>query len=93
VLRSRLIEEELAMPGGAASRPFTSVGHRFAARVYCPTCDVFQPMHVNAVRPALYCGKDTIFFQCTRCGNETTERVASEEGPLEVSEPQQLSLE
>jgi hypothetical protein len=81
------------MPGGAASRPFTSVGHRFAARVYCPTCDVFQPMHVNAVRPALYCGKDTIFFQCTRCGNETTERVASEEGPSEVGEPQQLSLE
>jgi hypothetical protein len=93
VLRSRLVDEELAMPASDASRPFSSVGHRFAARVYCRTCDDFQPMHINAVRPALYCGKDTIFFQCTRCGNETTERVASEEGPLEESEPQQLSLE
>jgi hypothetical protein len=91
-LLSRFIDQELAMPGGAPSRPFTSVGHRFAVQVYCPTCDVFQPMHINGVRPALYCGKDTIFFQCTRCGNETTERVASEEGPLEVSETQWLSL-
>jgi hypothetical protein len=81
------------MPASAPSRPFTSVGHRVAARVYCSTCDDFQPMHVNAVRPALYCGKDTIFFQCTRCGNETTERVASEEAPLAEGEARQLSLE
>ena len=80
------------MPASAPSRPFTSVGHRFAARVYCQTCDDFQPMHINAVRPALYCGKDTIFFQCTRCGNETKERVESEEGPFEGSEVQWLSL-
>jgi hypothetical protein len=80
------------MPGSAPSRPFTSVGHRFAARVHCPTCGVLQPMHINGVRPALYCGKDTIFFQCTGCGNQTTERVASEEGPLEGNEIQWLSL-
>ena len=49
-------------------------------------------MHINGVRPALYCGKDTIFFQCTGCGNQTTERVASEEGPLEGNEIQWLSL-
>jgi hypothetical protein len=29
------------------------------------------------VQPALYCGKDTVFYQCTKCGNETTERVAT----------------
>jgi hypothetical protein len=49
-------------------------------------------MHINGVRPALYCGKDTIFFQCTGCGNETTERVASEEGLLASGEIQWLSL-
>jgi hypothetical protein len=28
---------------------------------------------INGVQPALYCGKDMIFYQCTKCGNETTE--------------------
>lgn len=68
------------MPGPASSKPFANVGHVFPALVHCPTCDVLQPMHINGVQPALYCGKDTIFYQCTKCGNETTERVTSEEG-------------
>lgn len=50
-------------------------------------------MHVNGVRPALYCGKDTIFYQCIKCGNETTARVAGQEKPLGGSEVQWLSLE
>jgi hypothetical protein len=50
-------------------------------------------MHINDVRPALYCGKDTIFYQCTKCGNETTARVAGQEKPLGGSEVQWLSLE
>jgi hypothetical protein len=91
-LRSRLLDEEIAMPGPASSKPFASVGYRFPAMVHCPTCDALQPMHINGLQPALYCGKDTIFYQCTKCGNETTERVASEEGPLEGSEVQWLSL-
>ena len=49
-------------------------------------------MHINGVRPALYCGKDTVFYQCMKCGNETTERVASEQGPLGEGEVQWLSL-
>ena len=68
------------MPGPASSKPFANVGYPFPALVHCPTCDVLQPMHINGVQPALYCGKDMIFYQCTKCGNETTERVTSEEG-------------
>jgi hypothetical protein len=61
------------MPGPASSKPFANVGYLFPALVHCPTCDVLQPMHINGVQPALYCGKDMIFYQCTKCGNETTE--------------------
>jgi hypothetical protein len=75
------------MPGPASPKPSASVGYRFPALVHCQTCDDFQPMHINGVRPALYCGKDTIFYQCTKCGNETTARVASEEGPLDEEGP------
>jgi hypothetical protein len=32
-------------------------------------------------QPALHCGKDTMFYQCTTCGNEMTERAAGEEEP------------
>ena len=74
------------MPGSAPSNPFAGFGYRFPALVHCPTCDVVQAMYVNGVRPALYCGKDTIFYQCTKCGNETTERVASQEDPLQGNE-------
>ena len=49
-------------------------------------------MHINGVQPALYCGKDTIFYQCTKCGNETAQRATNEEGPLEESEVQWLYL-
>jgi hypothetical protein len=90
-LRSRLLDEERDMPG--PSKPFANTaGYPLLALVHCPVCDVPQPMHINGVRPALYCGKDTIFYQCTTCGNETTERVASEEGPSGESEIQWLSL-
>jgi hypothetical protein len=78
------------MPSPAPSNPSARRGYRFPALVHCPTCDAVQPMHINEVRPALYCGKDTIFYQCTKCGHETTERVASEEGPLEEGEIQWL---
>jgi hypothetical protein len=93
VLRSRLIDEELAMPGSTSSKLFAGVGYRSPALVHCPTCEVPQPMHINGVRPALYCGKDTVFYQCTKCGNETTARVAGQEQPLGGSEVQWLSLE
>jgi C4-type Zn-finger protein len=79
-------------PSASSSKPFASVGYRFPAMVHCPTCDASQSMHINGVKPALYCGKDTIFYQCTKCGNETTERVTSEEAPPEGSEVQWLSL-
>ena len=75
------------MPRPASSKPFANVSYLFPTLVHCPTCDVLQPMHIK-VKPALYCGKDTVFYQCTKCGNETTERVATEEGPLEGSEIQ-----
>jgi hypothetical protein len=29
----------------------------------------------NGVQPAFYSGKDAVFYQCTKCGNETTERI------------------
>jgi hypothetical protein len=75
VLRSRLNDEERDMPRSVSSKPFASVIYLFPTLVHCPTCDVLQPMHINGVQPALYCGKDTVFYQCTKCGNETTERV------------------
>ena len=78
VLRSRLNDEERDMPRAASSKPFANVIDLFPTLVHCPTCDVLQPMHINGVQPALYCGKDTVFYQCTRCGNETTERVATQ---------------
>jgi hypothetical protein len=68
------------MPGPASSKPFANVDYLFPALVHCPTCDVLQPMHINGVQPALYCGKDMIFYQRTKCGNETTERVTRKEG-------------
>jgi hypothetical protein len=80
------------MPRPAPSQPFANVSYLFPTLVHCPTCDVLQPMHVRGVRPALYCGKDTVFYQCTQCGNETTERVAPREGPSERSEIQWQSL-
>ena len=76
------------MPRPVSSKPFANVSYLFPTLVHCPTCAVLQPMHINGVLPALYCGKDTIFYQCTKCGNETTERVASEDGPPGASEIQ-----
>ena len=50
-------------------------------------------MHINGVRPALYCGKDTVFYQCMKCGNETTARVpAVEEASSGDGEMPWLSL-
>jgi hypothetical protein len=76
------------MPRAVSSKPFAAVSYLFPTLVHCPICDVLQAMHINGVQPALYCGKDTIFYQCTKCGNETTKRVASKEGPAERSEIQ-----
>jgi len=78
VLRSRLNDEERDMPRLVSSKSFASVIYLFPTLVHCPTCDVPQPMHINGVQPALYCGKDTVFYQCTKCGNETTERVPTQ---------------
>jgi hypothetical protein len=74
-----------------SSKPFANVSYLFPALVRCPTCDVLQPMHINGVQPALHCGKDIVFYQCTKCGNETTERVAGEDGLSGRSEIQWLS--
>jgi hypothetical protein len=74
VLRSRLNDEERDMRP-VSSKPFASVIYPFPSLVHCPTCDVVQPKHINGVQPALYCGEDVVFYQCTKCGNETTERV------------------
>jgi hypothetical protein len=61
-----------------ASKAFANVIYLFPTLVHCSTCDVLQPMHINGVQPALYCGKNTVFYQCTKGGNETTERVATQ---------------
>jgi hypothetical protein len=81
------------MPRPVSSRPFAHVNYLFPTLVHCTSCDVLQPMHVNGVKPALYCGKDTIFYQCTKCGNETTVRVAGEEARPEANGLQWLSQE
>jgi hypothetical protein len=86
VLRSRLNDEERDMPRPVSSKPFASVIYLFPTLVHCPTCDVLQPMHINGVQPALYCGKDMVFYQCTKCGNETEKRVATHGGPAEGSQ-------
>jgi len=79
VLRSRLNDEERDMPRPASSKPFANVVYYlFPTLVHCSTCDVLQPMHINGVQPALYCGKDTVFYQCTKCGSEMTERVPTQ---------------
>jgi hypothetical protein len=78
VLRSRLNDEEHNMPRLVSLKSFASVIYLFPTLAHCPTCDVLQPMHINGVQPALYCGKDTVFYQCTKCGNETTERVPTQ---------------
>jgi hypothetical protein len=80
------------MPDSAAPKPFANDDYRSPAQVHCPTCDVLQTMHINGVRPALYCGKDTIFYRCTKCGNETTERVTNAEAPSDGSENPWISL-
>ena len=61
----------------STSKPFANVIYQFTALIHCSTCEVPQPMHINGVQPALYCGRDSVFYQCTKCGNETTERVAT----------------
>jgi hypothetical protein len=70
---------EKHMPRPTMTRPPAGVTYLFSALVHCPICDVLQPMHVKGTQPALYCGKDTIFYQCTKCGNETSKRVAARE--------------
>jgi ribosomal protein S27AE len=75
------------MPRPVASKPFANVTYLFPTLVHCPTCDVLQAMHINGVQPAFHCGKDAVFYRCTRCGNETTMRL-SEEGSPEGSEIQ-----
>ena len=62
----------------SASKPFGNVIYLFPALVHCSTCDLLQSMHINGVQPGLYCGKDTAFYQCPKCGNEATERVATQ---------------
>jgi hypothetical protein len=74
VLRFRLFHEE-HMPRSTLTGPFAEVTHLFPTLVHCPICNIVQPMHVKGAQPALYCGKDTIFYQCTKCGNETSKRV------------------
>jgi hypothetical protein len=78
VLRSRLNDEERNMPRLVSSKSFASVIYLFPALAHCPTCYVLQPMHIDGVQPALYCGKATVFYQCPKCGNETTERVPTQ---------------
>jgi hypothetical protein len=62
------------MPRSTLTGPFAEVTYLFTL-VHCPICDILQRMHVKGSQPALYCGKDTIFYQCTKCGNETSKRV------------------
>jgi hypothetical protein len=69
------------MPRPTLTRPFAEVTHLFSTLVHCPICDILQPMHVKGAQPALYCGKDTIFYQCMKCGNETSKRVIAREEP------------
>ncbi len=76
------------MPRPISSKPFAKVSYLLPALVHCPTCDVLQAMHINGVQPALYCGKDTVFYQCTKCGSATAKRVASQERSREGSEIQ-----
>jgi hypothetical protein len=72
------------MPRSMLTVPFAEVTYLFPAPVHCPICDILQLMHVKGVQPALYCGKDTIFYQCTKCGNETSKRVVAREEPQEA---------
>jgi hypothetical protein len=69
------------MPRPTLTKPFAKVTYLFPTLVHCPICDILQPMHVQGEQPALYCGKDTIFYQCTQCGNETSKRVIAREEP------------
>jgi hypothetical protein len=80
VLRFRLLIED-DMPRPTSSNLFAEVTYLFPTLVHCPICHVVQPMHVKGALPALYCGKDTIFYQCTKCGNETSKRVIAREEP------------
>ena len=61
-----------------ASKPFGNVIYLFPTLVHCSTCDVLQSMLINGVQPAVYCRKDTVFYQCTKCGKETIEPVATQ---------------
>jgi hypothetical protein len=74
VLRSASFIEE-HMPRSMLTGPFTEVTRLFSTLVHCPICNIPQPMQFKGSQPALYCGKDTIFYRCTKCGNETSKRV------------------
>jgi hypothetical protein len=46
----------------SSSKPFGNVTYLIPTLVHCSTCDVLQPMLINGVQPAVYCGKDTVFY-------------------------------
>jgi hypothetical protein len=81
------------MPRPISPKPFSNVSYLFHTLVHCPSRAALQPMHIKEIRPARYYGKDTVFCRCTECGNETTERVATREGPSKGSEIQWQSPE
>jgi DNA-directed RNA polymerase subunit RPC12/RpoP len=59
------------------SRPLAALSADFPALVDCPHCQSRQPMNVIGLYPMLYCGKDAVLYQCTKCGSEKTENMES----------------
>lgn len=42
-------------------------------RFDCPSCGVQRRMRMISSEPALYCGRDKVFYECTTCGVENSQ--------------------
>jgi hypothetical protein len=63
------------MPHQSSAKSFTGEIGALPTRLHCTNCDAPQMMQINGVYPALFCGKDIVFYECLRCGTERTEKV------------------
>lgn len=63
------------MPHPSSAKSFAGEIGALPTRLHCAGCDAPQIMRINGVYPALFCGKDIVFYACRRCGTERAEKV------------------
>jgi hypothetical protein len=84
------------MPVPRHASPAAPATGELSKLLYCSHCDGMQPVAINAIYPALYCGKDVIHFHCVTCGTDGTETVAdcgALPRPTEPAPPRHCDIE